>query len=567
MIELTSEFKKRSTALAVPRSFFDSDLRAWCFDPEGDDRAAQIAMRLFPHVRELLPREQVERIESSQNLGRFDAATSWADGQKPEELLPNVPAEILELLYPYQLTDLGYLAARMRVDGAGYLAWDRGLGKTLGAITLAYTVDADRVLVVTPSLSKTATWLPEFTKWDVAHKWSGRIYDVGNTPAQRERAVDVWRRDGGVLLCHYEAVRLIEPLLGTGKSRTEPDLVVVDEAHRLARGSASASAPSFYKALKRIKPRFKLLLSGSVVINSPEDIFGGIHYMFPSVYGSKWRDWNDKYLHYVDGGFGKVLVGVKPASLPRMREELSQFMCVRDKLDELPGLPDRLERTVEIALSPVQQRVYTELADSYMATLDGDTILVSTQLAQLAKLRQLATGLNVLSPDYDDESSKFDYAVQLIEDTLPRKTVVFCWHRAAVDALVDRLRNRGMAAAGIHGGVAQKDRTDAVHAFQNDADPQVLVATIKTLGESVTLHRSSDVIFVESSWTDADMQQAADRVYRIGQEHRVTITHIVAKGTVDTTKVLPAVVSKADMRRMIFGGPVAVEDAVTEAAG
>jgi len=551
MIELTSEFRKRSTALAVPRAFFDADRKAWVFDPTDDDRAAQIAMRLFPHVRDKLDLAQVHRIEGSQHLGRFDAASEWAFGQSVDEMLPRVPPALRALLYPYQSTDLGYLAARMRADGAGYLAWDRGLGKTLGAICLAYEHDCDRVLVVTPSLSKQSTWLPEFTKWDVESKWNGRIYDVGNNANARERAVKSWKQHGGVLLCHYEAARLIQPLLGSCRI----DLTIVDEAHRLANGSASAKSPAFYKALKRIKSDKRLLLSGSVIINSPEDFFGGLHFMFPDVYRSKWRDWNDKYLSYVDGGFGKVLIGVRPDRLAEMREELAQFMCVRDKRDELPGLPDRIDVTRELPLRPEQSRVYVDLAEQYLATLpDGTPILLSSQLAQLTKLRQVAVGLELLDPDLR-ESNKFDYAEQLISDSGNRRYVVFCWHKAAVDTFVARLKARGIDAQGIHGDTKHRDRDAIIHGFRFGDGPQVLVATIATLGESITLsEQCSDMIFIESAWTSAAMDQSGDRIYRIGQKERVTITHIVSENTVDTSRVLPAVASKAELRRMILGG-------------
>jgi len=70
----------------------------------------------------------------------------------------------------------------------------------------------------------------------------------------------------------------------------------------------------------------------------------------------------------------------------------------------------------------------------------------------------------------------------------------------------------------------------------------------------VTLHAASDLIFLESSWTPTDMEQAADRVHRIGQTNRVTITNIVARDTVDVQRVLPTVRSKDQMRRMVLGG-------------
>lgn len=83
----------------------------------------------------------------------------------------------------------------------------------------------------------------------------------------------------------------------------------------------------------------------------------------------------------------------------------------------------------------------------------------------------------------------------------------------------------------------------------------MFIGTISTLGESVTLHRANNAIFLDRSWNPAANQQAEDRIYRIGQERPVTITHIVAKDTVDEENVLPALADKQALRRMILGGP------------
>ena len=40
-------------------------------------------------------------------------------------------------------------------------------------------------------------------------------------------------------------------------------------------------------------------------------------------------------------------------------------------------------------------------------------------------------------------------------------------------------------------------------------------------------------IFVDTPWTDADFQQSADRIYRIGQNKKVTIISLVTKDSYD----------------------------------
>ena len=133
------------------------------------------------------------------------------------------------------------------------------------------------------------------------------------------------------------------------------------------------------------------------------------------------------------------------------------------------------------------------------------------------------------------------------------KAVVFAWHKATVWAMSERLIGEGIDHVCVTGDTPMAKRAELVKRFQEDPECKVIVATIKTLGESVTLHAAADVIFVESSWTPTDMDQAADRVYRIGQTRHVTITHIVASGTVDETRVLPRLADKIAMRNLVLG--------------
>jgi SNF2 family DNA or RNA helicase len=102
--------------------------------------------------------------------------------------------------------------------------------------------------------------------------------------------------------------------------------------------------------------------------------------------------------------------------------------------------------------------------------------------------------------------------VDLVQDNLPHKTVVFTWHRDVATKMAERLNSLRIPAEAINGDTPMHTRTRYVDRFQLEDEPKVLVATIKTLGESVTLHRAADLIFLESSWTPADMDQAADRV-------------------------------------------------------
>ena len=528
----------RALAGSVPGAHWDAGEDSFVFDPDLNARGREVALQFFPALREQLTGEVTGH---PKHFRPIDMATPWAKDTPANALLPH--CSITTPMYRYQAVDLGFAAARLRVDGGAYLGWDRGLGKTLGAIALAEELQCDRIIVVAPNQSKELVWRPEIEKWDTHDR---PIYNVQGNAEHRERALADWTKTGGYLLVHYEALRLV--------TFPKADMVIVDESHRLANGSASTSAPLFYKALKRIKSTYRLALSGSIITNSAEDFFGALHWLFPKRYRSRWRDWNNRFLLYQFGGFGKVLIGPNPKTMLEMRQELASFMVVRLKNDELPDLPAITVQQMRVTLSKGQRRVYDDLAKQFLANLpDGSSLLAPNVAVQLIRLRQVATGMDLLGDQFTD-SSKLEAAEEVIEATLPNKVVVFVWHRRTAYALVKRLHDRGILGVScVTGDSPMAKRPEMVRNFC-EGENNVLIATIKTLGESVNLQAASDMIFVESSWTAADMDQARDRIYRNGQKKHVTITHIIAADTVDETHIMPKVADKAALRRMLLGG-------------
>jgi len=243
---------------------------------------------------------------------------------------------------------------------------------------------------------------------------------------------------------------------------------------------------------------------------------------------------------------------VKIEKLEELREELGVFMTYRRKEDEL-DLPERTEETRFVDLSPHQKKAYDDLRDDCITQLDdGMVVKASDGLVLLTRLRQVATGLDLISGELGD-SSKQDLAVELIEDNPDEAFVVFSWYKAAGRSLAARLEAGGVGCFLVDGDVKPDLRAQYIEQFQS-GEGRVFIGTLSTLGESVTLHRASNAIFLDRSWNPGTNAQAADRIYRIGQKNAVTITQIVAKDTVDELRVMPVVADKDALRRLILGG-------------
>jgi hypothetical protein len=561
LVKVTDSFTKRPMAMAIPGCYYEREVKAYVLETDSvTPRAAMVALKLFPELvldpegGELLAQKRELLV---QDIRPFDNATSY--GRDPDA--PTVRAALQEDghdFFDYQRQDLGYLADVLREHGAAYLGWSRGMGKTLGACALIEDTGARQVLAVVPNTAKGPVWEPEVMKWLRGYFDIVCILPNAKTARERQCAFVREAKRAGKSICwivHYQALPIIagkgrkakgakSAPIGSGwDAYGEWDMIVGDEIHRIKNPKTS-----WTKALKKIQAAMKVALSGSIMMNDAEELFSPLQWLFPERYKAKWRDWNDRYLDFVEG-YGKICVGVKLEALDQMRQELGVFMCYRRKEDEL-DLPERVDQDLWVDISPGQRRVYDELVSSCIVELEsGDYVMAEEGLPMLTKLRQIATGLDLL--DNVQDSTKLDLAKQLIEDTPEgEQTVVFSWYKAACHALADRLE---VGAEVIDGDVPQKRRDDIIAHFKAGQFP-VLIATIGTLGESQNLQCANNAIFIDRSWNPEDNAQAEDRIYRVGQELRVTVTHIHARDTVDQHRVLPTVLNKQALRRIILGG-------------
>lgn len=554
-IHLTDQYQRRHLAQAVPGSYYEPAVEAWVL-PDPTPRSAAVALRMFPELSLSYPELGEIRDQLAQDVRPFDNATPY-NLPVTAPFVENALADEGKALFEFQSLDLGYLTNVIKEHGSAYIGWERGLGKTLGACALVESLNCSRVLVVCPNTAKESVWADEIRRWlPQAVAWV-----LPNNKTKRERMLGYFADDAAhvdqinVLIVHYEALALVAGKskrgrnvnIGYGWDKLGAfDMVIADEVHRIKDASSQTA-----KALKKINTMYKLGLSGSIIENHAEELFSPLQWLFPLSYRAKWRDWNDRFLDFVDGPFGKLCVGVKLDQLEALRDELGVFMVYRRKSDEL-DLPPKTVQTLLVDLSPGQRKAYTELQQTCMTVLEDDTKIKAAEgLVMLGKLRQIATGLDLLGQISD--STKLDLAIDLITDNPDEAFVVFGWYRASCRSIAERLEAHSIESFHVDGSVDHGTRADYIARFQA-GEARVFIGTLATLSESVTLHRATNAIFLDRHWNPAKNIQAEDRIYRIGQDHPVTITHIVARDTVDELRVTPTIANKEALRALIFGG-------------
>lgn len=110
------------------------------------------------------------------------------------------------------------------------------------------------------------------------------------------------------------------------------------------------------------------------------------------------------------------------------------------------------------------------------------------------------------------------------------KTVVYVWFKDSARAICDSLGSR---AVYISGDIPTTKRAATVDKWRSPSGPDVLVATIPSLKEGISLTEARDVVFLEHSELPADQEQCIKRLCRRGQSHLVRVHHVWANNSVD----------------------------------
>jgi len=111
------------------------------------------------------------------------------------------------------------------------------------------------------------------------------------------------------------------------------------------------------------------------------------------------------------------------------------------------------------------------------------------------------------------------------------KIIIFTYLASAIPDIVKALKSKcpKLNIVVVSGDVPQSKRKEAIQKFKADPNTHVMIATYKTLGFGVTLTEARYVIFADLPPRDADLQQAIDRVHRIGQERDVYVIYLKLK--------------------------------------
>ncbi len=431
------------------------------------------------------------------------SAQSAVERSRAQDAEPLEPAPDLGgVLRPFQVAGVRYLLERRRA----FLADEQGLGKTVQALATLEVDGAFPAVVVCPASMK-LTWEREAAIW-LPHR-SSQVLEG--------RSGAIGRHD--LTIVNYDIVDAHATALG----RLGPRALVLDECHYVKNPRAKRTRAVRRLAESLPKDGLRLGLSGTPVLNHPDELISQLRVLGRlNEFGSGAR-------------FHRLFEGSEREA--RLHWHLRRSCFVRRlKRDVLPQLPEKERVLVPVELTNREE--YRRAEEDVIAWLREQPLdlreleakiaatLRAERLAQLGTLRRLAA------------HGKLAAALSWISDFRQSEEalVVFAHHVDILEALVARHPE----ALHLLGRDSARAREDAVAAFQDPEGPGLLIASTGVAAQGITLTRASHVAFLELEWTPAMMDQAEDRLHRIGQRDAVTAWYLLAAHTIDedTSRVL-----------------------------
>jgi SNF2 family DNA or RNA helicase len=303
---------------------------------------------------------------------------------------------------------------------------------------------------------------------------------------------------------------------------------------------------------------YKRILTGSPVTKSPLDLYTQCWFLDPWLLDQQsYYSFRTRYALMrkimVNGRQIEIVVGYR--NLGELSEKIKPFSH-RVLKDDCLDLPSKTYMKRTIQLTEEQQKVYKQMKEIALATLNGKLTTTHNVITQLMRLHQITCG-HFKSDDGQTQkiaSNRLNELMDVLSE-MEGKAVIWAHYRYDIEVIVEAIKKEygENSVVTYYGDTTTEDRQKAIKLIQDKDSPvRFIVGTPQTGGYGITLTGASTMIYYSNGYDLEKRQQSEARIDRIGQEKPMTYIDIIAEGTVDE-KIVKALRTKVDIATQIMG--------------
>ncbi|XWS28344.1 hypothetical protein CRYUN_Cryun25bG0060400 [Craigia yunnanensis] len=374
-------------------------------------------------------------------------------------------------------------------------------------------------LVVVP-LSTLSNWAKEFRKW--LPDMNVIVY-VG-TRASREVCQQYeFYNDKKIgrpikfntLLTTYEVVLKDKAV----PSKIRWNYLMVDEAHRLKNSEAQ-----LYTTLSEFSTKNKLLITGTPLQNSVEELWALLHFLDPDKFKSK----DDFVRNYKNLSFFNEI------ELANLHMELRPHILRRVIKDVEKSLPPKIERILRVEMSPLQKQYYKWILEHNFHDLNkgvrGNQVSLLNIVVELKKCCNHPFLFESADHGYGGDTSMNDISkleriilssgkLVILDKLLIRlhetkhRVLIFSQMVRMLDILAEYMSFRGFQFQRLDGSTKAELRQQAMDHFNAPgSDDFCFLLSTRAGGLGINLATADTVIIFDSDWNPQNDLQVLDHL-------------------------------------------------------
>lgn len=218
-------------------------------------------------------------------------------------------------------------------------------------------------------------------------------------------------------------------------------------------------------------------------------------------------------------------------------------------------LPPKVYQTRFFHLTKAQRVVYDRMAEELRYILEDGTLLTTSKLVAMGKLRQITSGFLLMrdgSISYIDDNPRIELLHSEVED-IAEPGIIWSQYKEEQRNIERMIKSLQMTCETVNGDTPMKRRREIRDEFQA-GNLQWINAHPATMGSGFTLTKGQTVFYYSNGFNLEERLQSEDRTHRIGTTGTVLYTDFVAIDTRDDD-VVWALQHKLDTAAMIQGDP------------
>uniref|UniRef100_A0A8C0IH65 Chromodomain helicase DNA binding protein 6 n=1 Tax=Bubo bubo TaxID=30461 RepID=A0A8C0IH65_BUBBB len=471
------------------------------------------------------------------------ASESWQKLEKSREYKNS------NQLREYQLEGMNWLLFNWYNRKNCILADEMGLGKTIQSITFLSEIFLMGIhgpfLIIAP-LSTITNWEREFRTWT---EMNAIVYHGSQISRQMIQQYEMVYRDTQgnplpgifkfqVVITTFEMILADCPEL----KKIQWRCVVIDEAHRLKNRNCK-----LLEGLKLMALEHKVLLTGTPLQNSVEELFSLLNFLEPQQFPSETAFLEE---------FGDLKT---EEQVKKLQSILKPMMLRRLKDDVEKNLAPKQETIIEVELTNIQKKYYRAILEKNFSFLSKganqhnmpNLINTMMELRKCCNHPYLINGaeekiLEDFRKTHSPEAPDFQLQAMiqaagklvLIDKLLPKliagghKVLIFSQMVRCLDILEDYLIQRRYTYERIDGRVRGNLRQAAIDRFcKPDSDRFVFLLCRRAGGLGINLTAADTCIIFDSDWNPQNDLQAQARCHRIGQSKAVKVYRLITRNS------------------------------------